>query len=205
MRLPDHHRDHEQRQQVERQSFRRADERNEVQARNHEQRVRLRQIRDPQEMRAAQFNRAAQHRVKADEHRRLDQHRQAAAQRADLVFLPKLHLLRGEFLRVVLVFFLERLDFRRERLHPLHRARARRRQRPESRAQKNREDNNRQAVTHGRHVMQPVHRQQQRLRKKPEKSELHHEVRAVLKFRADLRQLPVFLRSGVKNNLPLDV
>ena len=162
-------------------------------------------------MRAAQFNGAADHREKTDEHRHLNEHRQTAAHRADLVLLHELHLLLHKFLRVVLVFFLERLHLRRERLHPFHRARAGRRQRPEHQLDDDRDQHDGPAVTQRRHVVQPVHRQQQRLGKKcadaPETAEaaakIHHLVHVVFQVFADARQRAVFLRPGEQNDLPL--
>src|SRR6185295_10832061 len=92
MRLPQRAANIKKREQVERNA----------ETGNVEQRVGLRQIVHPEEMRAAQFDRGADHAVESEEYRDLDEHRQTAAELADVVFAIQLALLLEKLLDVFL-------------------------------------------------------------------------------------------------------
>ena len=81
------------------------DERDIFQERHMKQRVRLGQVANPQERRAAHLERVHDHAIQRDKNRHLQQHRETAAQRVYAAVTEHLHLCLCEGLLIVAVFF----------------------------------------------------------------------------------------------------
>ena len=167
--------------------------------RQHEIRIRRRQILDPQDpRRVPELDRREQHPVERDEHRDLHQDRQAAAQRVDLLLLVHLHHLDLQLLLVVRVLLLQRLQLRPDHLHLRHRARARVVQRIEHALDDDREQHDRPAPVVD-DAVQPLQQPEERRRDHREDAVVDDEVEAL----GEPRELVLLLRPDVERHADL--
>ena len=180
-----------------------------------------RQVGNPQERLQAQFRAGLERAVHREENRDLNQHGEAAGERIDFVLAIELHRLLLHFLRVVLVFFANRLQRLLELLHAFRGALLRHRQRPGDRLDDDRHRDDRPAprprVRRDQRVVNPVHHGDENLAEpvdadEAEKArELHDFVRVrenlvVRLFEgngAELREPRVFFRADVEARVEL--
>ncbi|OPZ76115.1 MAG: hypothetical protein BWY77_01976 [bacterium ADurb.Bin431] len=182
MGLPDGCGAHEQRQQIE----------GEVDARNVPDRVRPREVGDPEEALVSQFDGAQEHRVEAEEDGELHEHREAAAEGADPVGLIQVQHLRVELLGLVLVLLLDFLQLGLERLHLLHGAVGLGLEGPEDRADDHDHQDDGEAVAVG-HFVQGIHQVEEDHADPAEHAEIHDPAL----FFAETLKPPVLARTGV--------
>src|SRR6266404_9171793 len=155
-------------------------------------RVWLRKIFHPEKLCVSQFHRLAEHFEETEKDRYLNHHRQTATDWIDPVLLVKLHHLLIHPGRIIFVFFLQLLHFRRERRHLAHGAVRSVLNRPERELDDGGERQDSEAI-----VMQPTVQQVHEVEEKLAHQFEHPEVHDLGFIMRKLRETMVKLRAGV--------
>src|SRR6266403_5304481 len=155
-------------------------------------RVWLRKISHPEKLCVSQFHRLAEHFEKTEKDRDLNHHWQTATDWIDPVLLVKLHHLLIHPGRIIFVFFLQLLHFRRERRQLAHGAVRSVLNRPERELDDGGERQDSEAI-----VMQPTVQQVHEVEEKLAHQFEHPEVHDLGFIMRKLRETMVKLRAGV--------